>query len=120
MPTPTETPPLPTPSTSPATVVGELQAQSFVSQFLGALKNGSLSTASLMTSEHFKTLEPFYFSVPTNYYSSLDYQITRTEKAGETVWVYTHETWTGGPGDYKYLVIAGAETLLIDEVQPAE
>ena len=89
-------------------------------QFLDALKNGRLSTASLMVSEHFKTLEPFYFSVPTNFYSSLEYQITRTEKAGETVWVYTHETWTGGPGNYKYLVIAGAKTLLIDEVQPTE
>lgn len=91
-----------------------------MSQFLDALKNGNLSTASLMTSDHFKTLEPFYFSVPSNYYASLDYQITRSEQAGDTVWVYTHETWTGGPGDYKYLVIAGAETLLIDEVQPVE
>ena len=100
--------------------MGELQAKAYVLQFLDALKNGRLSTASLMASEHFKTLEPFYFSVPSDYYASLEYEVTRTEKAGNTVWVYTHETWTGGPGNYKYHVMAGVETLLIDEVQPVE
>jgi hypothetical protein len=119
-PTPTETPTLPTPSTSPAVVVGELQAQSFVLQFLDALKNGSLSTAGLMTTEHFKSLEPFFFSVPADFYASLEFEITRTEKVGDTVWVYTRETMTGSTGQYQYRVIAGPDTLLIDEVQPTE
>lgn len=100
--------------------MGELQAKVYVLQFLDAIKNGRLSTAGLMVSERFKTLEPFYFSVPSDYYASLEYEVTSTEKTGNTVWVYTLENWAGGPGAYKYHVIAGAETLLIDEVQPEE
>jgi hypothetical protein len=126
VPTPsTASTPTASPSSSPTTTptpvaVSAHQAESMVLEFLDHLRNGRFFVAGQMVTEHFKSLEPYYFSVSADFYAGLQFEVTRTEKEGNSVWVFTQETFQGQPGTYRYHLVPGPGVWLIDEVQPVE